>query len=67
MMMKTMMMMEITAIVMVMTRSNNFNVPSNLLGSPEDEYGRGYAEEEDDDDDDEDDDDRDDNDGELGF
>ena len=45
---------------MVMTRSNNFNVPSNFLGPPEDEYGRGYAEEEDDDDDDEDDNDRDD-------
>ena len=50
-----------------MTRSNNFNVPSNLLGSPEDEYGRGYAEEEDEDDDDWDDDDRDDNDEELEF
>ena len=52
---------------MIMTRSYEFNVPSNFLWSPEDEYGRGYAEEEDEDDDDEDDDDRDDNDEELEF
>ena len=62
-----MMMMEIIAIFMIMTRSYEFNVPSNFLWSPEDEYGRGYAEEEDEDDDDEDDDDRDDNDEELEF
>ena len=60
-----MMMMEIIAIVMIMTRSYQFNVPSNLLHSPEDEYRRGYAEEEDDDKDDDDEEERDDNDEEV--
>ena len=55
-----MMTMKTMAIVMITTRSQDFNVPLHHPGSPEDEYRRGYVEEEDDDEDDDDNEDEDD-------